>query len=171
LVFISLLYFFVSLDVDLNLKRYLSDLLKILLILSAILLSVLTFRDVRRRKKEEKKRQKLIKILDQQKKLLRKKFSSSTLNFALDENFPDQPSAPSFPLIRAEDDRNNKKNAKDNPALTQDTINRNGGNERPDFQKVIVEGEDISSFPPEWQKFLRETEGKSAIERLNKMLE
>ncbi len=37
--------------------------------------------------------------------------------------------------------------------------------------KKIVEGEDISNFPPEWQRFLIENEGKEPVEKLNKMLE
>lgn len=37
--------------------------------------------------------------------------------------------------------------------------------------KILIEGEDISSFPQEWQEFMVENEGKEPIEKLNKILE
>lgn len=153
-----------SLDIDLNLKRYFSDALKILLILSAVLLSIITFRDVGRRRREELNRKKLLKILAKQKKLLEKKFSSSALNFAQEENFRDQLTA--CPDSNTKEGKDFLTSPDDNLPLTEKTQPQVGEN----LEGVIVEGEDISSFPPEWQDFLKKNKGKSTAEKINQML-
>jgi len=117
---------------------------------------MLAVSDKKERIIQRRKRRRLLNILESQKKSLKNhftlkkeesasRFSRSSLNFAVDWEVSSEEKTCKEPTDK----------------INQSQIN---------LARSMAEGEDISSFPPEWQEFLLENEGKEPVEKLNKML-
>ena len=153
-----------------NIRAYLDNLAKIVLILLAVGMVYLSIRDKKEKLYEKNQKTKLAKTLEKQKKALQNHFdlqkkivSSSSLNFALglEETLKNEEKTDKLPPAINTDASGEEE------IVTQKKVSFTQIN----LKKSMVEGEDISSFSPEWQQYFVENEGKSNVEKLNKMLE
>jgi hypothetical protein len=160
LLVLAILFFISSYGLTVSLEFFLQGLESGLLLLIAILLvaSVAWSRE----DKFRARRKRLAKKLHRQKDILKQRFDAQqnllseikpSLNFAVEEE--QKTDYEDYKII--------------DPKVDQDFqlhINESQLN----LAKILVEGENISSFPTEWQQFFVENEGKEPIEKLNSML-
>lgn len=133
----------------------------------------LSIRDKKDKIFQKDQKNKLTKTLEKQKKALRNHFDlqkrmsdNSSLNFVvgLEETLKSEETiSQACPQTIAE--KPSEENEEE--TITQEKVSFSQIN----LAKSVVEGEDISSFPPEWQHYFVENEGKTATEKLNKMLD
>ena len=168
----AFLFFAASWGVKLNFAINLNDLLKIILILLAVWMVFITIRDKNERKIQVYRKEKLKYILNKQKKVLKSHFDlqkklNTSLNFAkcLEETIKNEEERAIIDrqneLNLGHKDTEHKINSLKNPAEFSQT----------NMAKSIVEGEDISTFPIEWQQYFVNNEGKPVPEKLNKMFD
>lgn len=182
----ALSFFISSLKLDVNFSRSITNWLKVLLIILVIAVVVWSYQYNRKRELEIKKKKRLFNVLKKQKNILKQKFAiidesqsnssivepeknNSALNFA---STPEESEKDHFSPIDIEKENIIAKEPIQSNLLQLDTIYKTDKiiNPSESIANVIVEGEDISTFPSEWQEFLKENEGKSALRKLNEML-
>jgi|GEM_PF-1691955 len=151
------------------------SLLQGLAILFAIIMVGLAVRDKNERDIKNQERKQLLNILQKQKKVLRTHFdlreklsAKSSLNFAacLEETLKNEKenlankgyNEPSF-------DSQNRLIPELSASLTKNDIPS-----EINLAKKLIEGEDISPFPPEWQDLFVINEGKEPVAKLNEIL-
>jgi len=162
-----LLFFFSSFEGRISVGPFFRGVWQGVLVVFAILMVLLAVSDKKERIIQRKKKKRLLKILENQRKTLKDHFafqekpfsepSQSSLNFAVEWEKTLKKEGASKKIIGKIDLTGEKNVDKKNHSQ----IN---------LARILVEGEDISSFPLEWQEFFVENEGKEPIEKLNKIL-
>lgn len=169
----AFLFFIASFGNFSYIETYFDDLTKIVLILLSMGMVFISIHDKKEKIFQKNQKESLAKTLTRQRKVLKNHFdlqkkisSSSALNFA----------------VGLEETLKNEQKVEEKPSLTQTAKPSEGEEEETVTQKKVsftqinlaksvVEGEDISSFPAEWQQYFVENEGKNPSEKLNKMLD
>jgi hypothetical protein len=156
------LFFISSYKLTISLEFFFQGLGSGILMLIAIILVATAFWEYQDKTKFKVRKKHLVRKLRRQKDILKKRFDAlenlssdiePSLNFAFDQEINTSPEA--LEEKNADPDRDLKH------YLNESQIN---------LAKIFIEGENISSFPAEWQQFFAENEGREPIEKLNTML-
>ena len=157
-----------------------------ILIILAILMVAIALRDKESRVTQRRKKKRLLNVLGKQKKILENRFDIQKKLSSKSQETDLQPYELQSSLNFAADIFEKKKTAGEesdkNQASLQSTEKQLSGEDKSNFDyklnesqtnlaRILIEGENISSFPPEWQEFLVENEGGEPIDKLNKMLQ
>lgn len=169
----ALLFFIASFGQNFSIDFYLDDLAKIVLMSLSVGMVFLSLWDKKEKIIENRRKNKLKRLLLKQRKTLKNHFdlrkklaANSSLNFVF--NLSDT-------LEREKVIKEKAITSVDPSAPLTEKINSTVPGKthfsQINLAQTVIDGEDISSFPPEWQKFFIENEGKPPTEKLNKMLE
>jgi len=159
----AVLFFITSFGYTVSLVLFLQGLESGILMLIAILLVASAVWS--REDKDHAQKKRLANKLRRQKNILKKRFDAKqnlapditdiqpSLNFAVDE---EQKTVPDdYKILDPKIDQDYQLGIKESQL---------------NLAKILIEGENLSSFPAEWQQFFVENEGKEPIEKLNSML-
>jgi len=169
----ALLFFLASFSQKTGLGSGFDNPLEAVLVVLAVVMAIIAFKDRREKRIQRRKKERLIKILEKQKKELKRHF-----------DFQEEPSQKSSLNLIASFEEAVKKEKivppsgvrggfLDNKELILKSGKRSESkriSSETNLARLVVEGEDISTFPPEWQDFFLDNEGKEPLDKLNEML-
>lgn len=170
-------FFFID---SLNLEVYLENWLVILLEAALLLISLLSLyfslKDRNSAKTKNLRKKQLKALFFKQRKILKSRFDlknklgdlplssdSESLNFA---ELPEDPFEEEVLTEKEIEEELPSPSGKVGDSPTAESINLSEVN----LVNKLVNGEDISSFPPEWRQFFIENEDKTTVEKLNILL-
>lgn len=131
----------------------------------AIVMVAIAVYDRDERVNQRKKKSQLLEHLNKQKKILSNRFDLHKNLTAKSEDWEPEPQQASINFAGTEESSPNISSPQEDLDFGYQKIDS-----ETNLARILIEGEDISTFPPEWQEFFVENEGKEPIEKLNKIL-
>lgn len=159
----ALLFFLSSYGPAVSVEMFFEGTFQGILMMLAIVMVAIAVYDREDRVLKREKKSHLLKKLKKQKDILRKRFDLQRNLTAKSQDVGHEPAQSAI-------------NFANEDATVSTIVEKSSPEEKivdsqMNLARILIEGEDISSFPPEWQEFLIENEGKEPIEKLNKILE